>query len=171
MFCLLRWCAWSARPTSELKVFGWLDSKVNKNRGGPGQPDQHTWHIRTLGKPARSGRVQLVITATDQVSAMVLFSELHTWHTWVPFTIDGRGWRMMPVRWLQPAWSKGYGKGQQQGQPGQQQGQPGQSASSSSSSGLQGQPGPALQPGQHALQYAPGKGTDGKGKDGKGKDL
>ena len=90
-----------------LKVFRWFDVALNARsspygaRSGGQLLHRHEWSMRSFGRPAGSGRVRLLFTTMNQLTAMALFTELYKWWTHVPPNVDSRGWRMMPVSWLQ----------------------------------------------------------------------
>ena len=68
-----------------------------------GQPVRPTFlHVRWLGGAAASGRRQAVFTVGDMPSANAGIRASYRWWTYVPVSIDPRGWRYVQCRWFTP---------------------------------------------------------------------
>ena len=67
-----------------------------------GQRAAGSFHMRWLGQPAFSGMRQAVFTFFNEADAQVGIVAAWDWYSVVPSSIDARGIRMMPVRWMHP---------------------------------------------------------------------
>ena len=98
------------RTDGRAEVTAWLNADLCTEDpfwSGPlGQHGQHfgaaQFSLRWLGRPAESGRRQLLITLFDQETAMLVFAICYKWWSMVSEAVDIRGWRMCSVRWFRP---------------------------------------------------------------------
>ena len=80
-------------------MVSWLRERLDDYARGKGQPGPR-FHCRWMGRPAASGRRQMLFMFD---SAAVAASGLELlWDLWVPVpaSADSRGWRMASVRFF-----------------------------------------------------------------------
>ena len=97
---------WVVVVVAVVQVEGWLRSDLAAGvRGQPGQlghTGNEQFSVRRMGSGgAASGSVQFCITAFDTPSACLLFGTMWRWWNFVPPHVNEKGWRMMPVRFME----------------------------------------------------------------------
>ena len=88
------------------KVERWCLDGINHRRGqlasaGRDVPSSVVLHSRPLGRPAASGRRQLLFTSANLDVAKLGIEECWSWWTECSADIDPREWRYVSCRWFQ----------------------------------------------------------------------
>lgn len=77
----------------------WLEASL-AHKGYGQSVTQHGVHVRFFGGVAASGRMQVLVSCGDSDLALAIWTILYDWWTVVPVSVDGRGYRMVSLRWF-----------------------------------------------------------------------